>query len=79
MFDSQNLKSRSDHAVCCVEAGLHMIKAIKDVRHVTHVCILFTLQFIEYNYDAIIPMVDTGRFEHENWNTQWFGYVRCPR
>lgn len=32
MFDSQSWKSRPDHAVCSVETGLHMIKAIKDVR-----------------------------------------------
>lgn len=37
MFDSHNWKSRPDHAVCSVETGLHMIKAIKDVRHNTHV------------------------------------------
>lgn len=37
MFDSQSWKSRPDHAVCSVETGLHMIKAIKDVRHNTHV------------------------------------------
>ncbi|GAB0094916.1 Adenylate cyclase [Sergentomyia squamirostris] len=37
MFDSQSWKSRPDHAVCSVEAGLHMIRAIKDVRHNTHV------------------------------------------
>lgn len=36
MFDSQSWKSRPDHAVCSVETGLHMIKAIKDVRHNTH-------------------------------------------
>lgn len=28
---------RSDHAHCCVEMGLHMIKAIKDTRHKTQV------------------------------------------
>lgn len=37
MFDSQSWKSRPDHAVCSVETGLHMIKAIKDVRHNTQV------------------------------------------
>ncbi|XP_058056214.1 adenylyl cyclase 78C [Anopheles bellator] len=37
MFDSQSWKSRPDHAVCSVEAGLHMIKAIKDVRCQTNV------------------------------------------
>lgn len=37
MFDSNSWKSRPDHAVCSVEAGLHMIRAIKDVRHNTHV------------------------------------------
>ncbi|XP_031625938.1 adenylyl cyclase 78C isoform X2 [Contarinia nasturtii] len=37
MFDSQSWKSRPDHAVCSVETGLHMIKAIKDVRHSTRV------------------------------------------
>lgn len=37
MFDSSSWKSRPDHAVCSVETGLHMIKAIKDVRHNTHV------------------------------------------
>lgn len=37
MFDCQSWKSRPDHAVCSVETGLHMIKAIKDVRHNTHV------------------------------------------
>lgn len=37
MFDSHSWKSRPDHAVCSVETGLHMIKAIKDVRHNTHV------------------------------------------
>lgn len=36
MFDSSSWKSRPDHAVCSVETGLHMIKAIKDVRHNTH-------------------------------------------
>lgn len=37
MFDSQSWKSRPDHAVCSVETGLHMIRAIKDVRHDTRV------------------------------------------
>ncbi|XP_053697549.1 adenylyl cyclase 78C [Sabethes cyaneus] len=37
MFDSQSWKSRPDHAVCSVETGLHMIKAIKDVRMQTNV------------------------------------------
>ncbi|XP_049548441.1 adenylyl cyclase 78C [Anopheles darlingi] len=37
MFDSQSWKSRPDHAVCSVETGLHMIKAIKDVRCQTNV------------------------------------------
>jgi adenylate cyclase 8 len=37
MFDQQSWKSRPDHAVCSVETGLHMIKAIKDVRHNTSV------------------------------------------
>ena len=37
MFDTQSWKSRPDHAVCSVEAGLHMIKAIKDVRSSTSV------------------------------------------
>lgn len=37
MFDSKSWKSRPDHAVCSVETGLHMIRAIKDVRHNTHV------------------------------------------
>jgi adenylate cyclase 8 len=37
MFDQQSWKSRPDHAVCSVEAGLHMIKAIKDVRSSTSV------------------------------------------
>ncbi|CRK99500.1 CLUMA_CG012819, isoform A, partial [Clunio marinus] len=33
----QSWKSRPDHAICSVEAGLHMIKAIKDVRSTTNV------------------------------------------
>ncbi|XP_055913036.1 adenylyl cyclase 78C isoform X2 [Eupeodes corollae] len=37
MFESDNWKTRPDHAVCSVETGLHMIKAIKDVRLQTHV------------------------------------------
>ena len=37
MFDMQSWKSRPDHAVCSVEAGLHMIKAIKDVRNTTSI------------------------------------------
>ncbi|CRK99503.1 CLUMA_CG012822, isoform A [Clunio marinus] len=37
MFDQQSWKSRPDHAICSVEAGLHMIKAIKDVRSTTNV------------------------------------------
>lgn len=37
MFDSSTWKSRPDHAVCSVETGLHMIKAIKDVRHQTNI------------------------------------------
>lgn len=37
MFDMQTFKPRSDHAVCSVETGLHMIKAIKDVRTKTQV------------------------------------------
>lgn len=41
MFDSQSWKSRPDHAVCSVETGLHMIRAIKDVRHDTRVSGLF--------------------------------------
>ncbi|BFF99153.1 adenylyl cyclase 78C [Drosophila madeirensis] len=36
-FESDNWKTRPDHAVCSVETGLHMIKAIKDVRIHTHV------------------------------------------
>ncbi|XP_032587114.1 adenylyl cyclase 78C [Drosophila mojavensis] len=36
-FESDNWKTRPDHAVCSVETGLHMIKAIKDVRLHTHV------------------------------------------
>lgn len=44
MFDSKSWKSRPDHAVCSVETGLHMIKAIKDVRHNTHV------SFIRFTY-----------------------------
>ncbi|XP_020714442.1 adenylate cyclase type 8 isoform X2 [Ceratitis capitata] len=36
-FESDNWKTRPDHAVCSVETGLHMIKAIKDVRLDTHV------------------------------------------
>lgn len=37
MFDSTTWKSRPDHAVCSVETGLHMVQAIKNVRHNTHV------------------------------------------
>ncbi|XP_070498736.1 adenylyl cyclase 78C-like isoform X3 [Chironomus tepperi] len=37
MFDQQSWKSRPDHAICCVETGLFMIKAIKDVRNSTNV------------------------------------------
>lgn len=37
MFDTQSWKSRPDHAICSVETGLHMIKAIKDVRTSTNV------------------------------------------
>lgn len=29
--------ARSDHAHCCVEMGLHMIKAIRDIRYTTKV------------------------------------------
>lgn len=29
--------ARNDHAHCCVEMGLHMIKAIRDVRYTTKV------------------------------------------
>ncbi|KAL7734736.1 hypothetical protein ACLKA6_011024 [Drosophila palustris] len=36
-FESDNWKTRPDHAVCSVETGLHMIMAIKDVRLQTHV------------------------------------------
>ncbi|XP_075160784.1 adenylyl cyclase 78C isoform X2 [Haematobia irritans] len=36
-FESDNWKTRPDHAVCSVETGLHMIKAIKDVQLHTHV------------------------------------------
>ncbi|XP_037932935.1 adenylyl cyclase 78C-like [Teleopsis dalmanni] len=36
-FESDNWKTRPDHAVCSVETGLHMIRAIKDVRLHTHV------------------------------------------
>lgn len=36
-FDSHTWKSRPDHAVCSVETGLHMIKAIKETRHNTQV------------------------------------------
>lgn len=43
MFDSQSWKSRPDHAVCSVETGLHMIKAIKDVRHNTHVSLFLSI------------------------------------
>lgn len=32
--------ARSDHAHCCVEMGLHMIKAIRDVRYTTQVIFL---------------------------------------
>ncbi|KAI4466407.1 adenylate cyclase type 1 [Holotrichia oblita] len=34
-------KPRSDHAHCCVEMGLHMIKAIRDTRHKTKVGFLY--------------------------------------
>jgi adenylate cyclase 8 len=37
MFDNLTWKARPDHAVCSVETGLHMIKAIKDVRLATQV------------------------------------------
>lgn len=54
MFDSQSWKSRPDHAVCSVETGLHMIQAIKDVRHDTHVSVnLFN-----------IPCSDDNNFAH---------------
>jgi len=35
--------ARSDHAHCCVEMGLHMIKAIRDVRFTTKVILEFLL------------------------------------
>lgn len=50
MFDSQSWKSRPDHAVCSVETGLHMIKAIKDVRHNTHV---IEIEFCGYRYSNL--------------------------
>lgn len=37
MFDSKDFKSRPDHALCSVETGLHMIKAIKETQHNTQV------------------------------------------
>lgn len=36
-FDFDTFKARPDHAVCSVETGLHMIMAIKKVRHHTNV------------------------------------------
>lgn len=44
-FESDNWKTRPDHAVCSVETGLHMIKAIKDVQLHTHVSIFWLLFF----------------------------------
>lgn len=40
-FESDNWKTRPDHAVCSVETGLHMINAIKDVQLHTHVSSFF--------------------------------------
>lgn len=37
MFDHDRWRCRPDHAVCSVETGLHMIRAIKDVRNQTRV------------------------------------------
>lgn len=45
-FESDNWKTRPDHAVCSVETGLHMIKAIKDVQLHTHVSIVWLLSFL---------------------------------
>lgn len=44
--------ARSDHAHCCVEMGLHMIKAIRDVRYTTKVfkfcIILYISKYLKY-------------------------------
>lgn len=68
MFDSQSWKSRPDHAVCSVETGLHMIKAIKDVRHNTHA------SFVTDNKYTVLRCANDyfrniGRFRYANRNS----------
>lgn len=68
--------ARADHAHCCVEMGLHMIKAILDVRYATKVRLLSLFSFAKYVLeilDSPMPCVlFLGRFEYANWNSQWF-------
>jgi len=45
-------QTRQDHAVCCVEMGLHMINAIKDVRNKLNV---ITITIICIYYYRVMP------------------------
>lgn len=56
MFDMQTFKPRSDHAVCSVETGLHMIKAIKDVRAKTQVVSALHQYLWKVNYPLTLNL-----------------------
>lgn len=73
MFDSQSWKSRPDHAVCSVETGLHMIKAIKDVRMQTNVVGCFTLRFMR---STLTDSYLSARPRHAHRHSQRLGDVR---
>lgn len=50
--------ARSDHAHCCVEMGLHMIKAIRDVRFTTKVLIFLLYKL--FSDKRIWSIFETG-------------------
>lgn len=78
MFDTNGWKSRPDHAVCSVETGLHMIKAIKDVRHNTHVRHGEGRGGTSVAIHGI-SVIFAGRFGYAHRHSQWLGDVRSAR
>ena len=66
--------ARSDHAHCCVEMGLYMIKAIRDVRYTTKVTnnsIIRCGARAPPSFYAI--NLSAGRSQYANRNSQWLG------
>lgn len=66
-------QTRQDHAVCCVEMGLHMINAIKDVRNKLNVRTQ-DIQFYMYSLKILkkpdfLQKLKLGRSEHAYRNT----------